>query len=125
MTESKVFKFGAAPMTFNAAGGGSSQTLPRTTIPSGELVGVHVGTIPAKTVYSAMHANGNCEILIIHEGSLEFMEEGKPTQLAEKGDVIYAAAHIKHSLRNPGDKTMTYFVVAIGGTLPAAAPAKA
>jgi mannose-6-phosphate isomerase-like protein (cupin superfamily) len=118
LTESELFKFGAASETFNAAGGGTRQTMPRTTLPSGEVVGVHVGTIPAGKVYSAMHANGNAEFLIVHEGKMEFLTDANPPKLAEAGDVIYAAAHEGHSLRNPGDVKTTYFVVAVGGPKP-------
>jgi quercetin dioxygenase-like cupin family protein len=118
LTESELYKFGAAPETFNVAGGGTRQTLPRTTLPSGEVVGVHVGTIPAGKVYSPMHANGNAEFLIVHEGKMEFLTDANPPKLAQAGDVIYAAAHEGHSLRNPGDVTTTYFVVAVGGPKP-------
>jgi quercetin dioxygenase-like cupin family protein len=118
LTESKLFKFNAAVETFNAGGGGSRPTLPRTVLPSGEVVGVHVGTIPAGKIYSPMHANANAEFLIVHQGKMEFLTENNPPKLAEAGDVIYAAAHEGHSLRNPGDATTTYFVVAIGGPKP-------
>ena len=119
LTESMLFKFAAAAETFNAAGGGTRQTMPRTTLPSGEVVGVHVGTIPAGKVYSPIHANGNAEFLIVYQGKMEFLTEANPPKLAEAGDVIYAAAHEGHSLRNPGDVTTTYFVVAVGGPKPA------
>jgi quercetin dioxygenase-like cupin family protein len=119
LTESALYKFAAAAEKLNAAGGGMRPTLPRTTLPSGEVVGVHVGTIPAGKVYSPMHANGNAEFLIVHQGKIEFLTESNPPKLAEAGDVIYAAAHEGHSLRNPGDVTTTYFVVAIGGPKPA------
>lgn len=118
LSESALYKFGASAETFNAGGGGMRQTLPRTTLPSGEVVGVHVGTIPAGKVYSPMHANGNAEFLIVYQGKMEFLTEANPPKLAEAGDVIYAAAHEGHSLRNPGDVTTTYFVVAVGGPKP-------
>jgi quercetin dioxygenase-like cupin family protein len=119
-TESKLFKFDAVRETFNAQGGGSRPTLARTVLPSGEVVGVHVGTIPPRKTYSPMHANANAEILIVFHGKMDFLTEVAPPKSASAGDVIYAAANEKHSLRNPGDDLATYFVVAIGGPKPAA-----
>ncbi len=120
LTESKLFKFGDVPETYNATGGGSRQTLPKTVLPSGEVVGVHVGTIPAGKTYSPMHKNANSEFLIVHEGKMEFLTETNPPKLAEAGDVIYASANEGHMLRNPGNVTAIYFVVAIGGPKPGA-----
>ena len=59
------------------------------------------------------HRHRNSGILFIREGELEFSNDGKPEKVG-RGDVLLAASNVLHGLKNVGDSTGMYFVVAIG-----------
>jgi mannose-6-phosphate isomerase-like protein (cupin superfamily) len=51
--------------------------------------------------------------MLIREGSLEFILDGKSEQLGP-GGVAYAASGEMHGLKNVGTVPANYFVIAIG-----------
>jgi quercetin dioxygenase-like cupin family protein len=51
--------------------------------------------------------------MCIREGTLEFDNNGKPERIGP-GGVVFAASNVMHGLKNVGDTTAQYFVIAIG-----------
>jgi quercetin dioxygenase-like cupin family protein len=56
--------------------------------------------------------------MMIREGTLEFDNNGTPERVGP-GGVIFATSNVMHGLKNVGDTTANYFVIAIGRETPA------
>jgi quercetin dioxygenase-like cupin family protein len=59
------------------------------------------------------HKHSHSEFLLISEGNLEFINDGKPEPVGP-GGVVFTASNIMHGLKNVGTTTASYFVVAVG-----------
>lgn len=74
---------------------------------------VHASTVVPGSPASKEHHHPWIELIIMKEGSMEFMIDGKP-HLAGPGSAVYLASNANQSLRNPGDVPATYCVISVG-----------
>jgi quercetin dioxygenase-like cupin family protein len=71
---------------------------------------VHVTTLPAGESSHAPHQHPNEELVIVKEGTVEVLVDGK-LQRVGPGSVIFNASNQMHSLRNVGNSAATYHVI--------------
>ena len=109
---SKVFHFDEMKVS-NFANGGWGRAVMHGTLPTGEFVEVHETMLPAGQMPHPPHQHRNTEFVLVREGKLEFLNDGKPEPV-DVGDVIYTASNQMHGLKNVGDTAALYFVVSIG-----------
>ncbi len=111
LAKSRVFRFKDMKMTRNSNGGWSRPVV-HGTIPTGEFVELHETMLPPGQMPHPPHQHRNSEFLLIHQGKLEYLNEGVPEPV-EVGDVVYSASNRMHGLKNVGDTDAMYFVVSI------------
>ena len=70
----------------------------------------HITTLNPGEAPHAAHRHPEEELMIVKEGTLEVMLEGKPTR-AEAGGMIFCASNELHGIRNVGKTPATYYVV--------------
>ncbi|MGA7158976.1 MAG: cupin domain-containing protein [Acidobacteriaceae bacterium] len=111
MAVSKVFRYDEMKVS-HYANGGWGRAVMHGTLPTGEFVEVHETMLPAGQMPHPPHRHRNTEFVLIRQGKLEFLNDGKP-EPAGMGDVIYTASNQMHGLKNVGDAPALYFVVSV------------
>ena len=111
LAKSKVFRFKEMKATQNSNGGWSRPVV-HGTIATGEFVELHETMLPPGQMPHPPHQHRNSEFLLIHQGKLEYLNEGVPEPV-EVGDVVYSASNRMHGLKNVGDVDALYFVVSV------------
>lgn len=71
---------------------------------------LHVTTLPAGATSHAPHKHPNEELVIVKEGTVEVLVDGKLKQVGP-GSVVFNASNQMHSLRNVGEGPATYHVI--------------
>jgi quercetin dioxygenase-like cupin family protein len=71
---------------------------------------MHVTHLPPGQAPHPPHKHAQEELLILKEGTLEAMQEGKTRRLGA-GSVIFQASNQLHGVRNVGETPATYYVV--------------
>jgi len=71
---------------------------------------LHVTTLPAGATSHAPHKHPNEELVIIKEGTVEVLVDGKMKRVGP-GAVVFNASNEMHSLLNVGDGPATYHVI--------------
>jgi quercetin dioxygenase-like cupin family protein len=92
---------------------GESRPVVSGTLPTGEAVELHETSLLPGHMPHPAHKHRHSEFMFIREGTLEFDNNGKPERVGP-GGVVFAASNIMHGLKNVGDTTAQYFVIAIG-----------
>ena len=82
-------------------------------LPTGESIEMHETSLPPGHMPHPAHKHRHSEIMCIREGTLEFDNNGTPERIGP-GGVVFAASNVMHGLKNVGDTTAQYFVIAIG-----------
>jgi quercetin dioxygenase-like cupin family protein len=81
---------------------------------TGEIVDVHQTTLAAGDMPHPEKIHPETMIVMLRDGELEFLMEGKIVRKMVPGDVAYSVPGQLHGLRNVGKTTANYFVIAIG-----------
>ena len=113
LTTSRVFAYDDM-VAKTAANGDVSRRAFTGTLATGEAVGVHESMQPAGTPPNPAHRIQHSEVIVVQEGTLEFLHDGK-TERANAGSIIYVAFGTLHQVKNVGDGPAKYVVIQIGG----------
>ena len=113
LSHSKVFAFDNLPVR-KMANGGESRDVVEGAVATGETVSIHESVQPAGAPPNPAHRIEHSEFILVQEGTLEFMHDGK-TERAGAGSVIYVAHGTMHGVRNVGDGPAKYTVFSLGG----------
>jgi quercetin dioxygenase-like cupin family protein len=111
LNEQHAIRFEDLPVKKNA--NGESRPVMQGVLPTGESVEMHETSLLPGHMPHPAHKHRHSEIMCIREGTLEFQNDGKPERVGP-GGVIFAASNVMHGLKNVGDTTAQYFVIAIG-----------
>ena len=113
LSEARVYPFDQMPVR-KMANGGESRDVLRGELPTGEIIAVHESQQPAGMAPNVPHTIQHTEVMVVVEGTLEFMHDGKPEKVGP-GGVILVPTGTLHTVRNVGDGPARYCVVQIGG----------
>ena len=113
LAQARVFSFDQMPVR-KMANGGESRNIVQGVLATGESVGLHESMLPVDSVPNPAHRIEHSEFIVVREGTLEFLHDGK-TETAGPGGVIYVAFGTLHQVRNVGRVPAKYVVIAIGG----------
>ena len=80
---------------------------------TGHQVDIHETELAPGLAPHAPHKHSHEEIVMVREGTLEIMIEGKTT-IATPGSVVYVASNEFHGWKNSGTTRAHYFVLALG-----------
>jgi len=109
----KVFAMGAIAGVKQASGAERKNVFDGK-LATGEAISAHLSAAPAGTPAAAAHKIAHSEFIVVMEGTMEFVHDGK-TDIAKAGDVMYVAYGTNHQVRNAGDGVARYLVFQMGG----------
>ena len=107
----RVYRFESLIAKKNA--NGESRPVGSGVLPTGEAVELHETSLLPGHMPHPAHKHRHSEFMFIREGTLEFDNNGTPERVGP-GGVVFAASNIMHGLKNVGETTAQYFVIAIG-----------
>jgi quercetin dioxygenase-like cupin family protein len=107
----RAFRFEDLPVVKTA--NGETRAVIRGVLPTGEAVEMHETTLLPGHMPHPPHQHKHSEFMLVREGQMEFENNGV-AQPVGPGGVMFAASGILHGLKNIGDTTANYFVIAIG-----------
>lgn len=108
----RVFAFDELPVRYSS-GGAATRPVLRGRLKTGEVIELHETTLMPGQMPHPAHRHVHTELMLVREGTLEFILEGKSERVGA-GGVAYAASGELHGLRNAGTAPAIYFVMAIG-----------
>jgi mannose-6-phosphate isomerase-like protein (cupin superfamily) len=114
---SRAFAFEQMPVR-TMANGGESRDIVHGTLATGETVNLHQSMQVAESEPNPLHVIQHSEFILVRDGVLEFQHEaasGLVTERVGPGGVFYVAYGTRHTVKNAGGVSASYFVVAIGG----------
>ena len=111
-SESTTFAFDKLPVT-RSPNGAATRPVLRGVTPTGETIELHETTLMPGQMPHPAHKHVHTELMLIREGTVEFMMGDRSEQVGP-GGVCYAASNTLHGLKNVGTTPANYFVIAIG-----------
>jgi len=97
---------------------GSRRDVMRAPTPTLDELEIHITTLNAGQISHPPHQHPQEELLIVKEGTVETLQNGKASRLGP-GSVIFHSSNDLHNIRNAGATPATYHV--IQWTVPGAA----
>lgn len=107
----RSFRFEDLPVV--KTGNGETRAVIRGVLPTGEAVEMHETRLLPGHMPHPPHQHKHSEFMLVREGQMEFENDGKPERVGP-GGVMFATSNVMHGLKNVGDTTANYFVIAIG-----------
>jgi quercetin dioxygenase-like cupin family protein len=89
---------------------GSRRDVMRSATPTLDELEIHVTTLNPGAVSHPPHQHPEEELLIVKEGTVETLQNGKASQLGP-GSIIFHSSNDLHNIRNAGTTPATYHVV--------------
>jgi quercetin dioxygenase-like cupin family protein len=111
LSKSQVFAFDK--LAAHKSENGVSRPVIQGVLATGEAVEVHETTLLPGHMPHPAHKHRHSEFMMIREGELEFDNDGTKERVGP-GGVIFAASNVMHGLKNIGETSANYFVIAIG-----------
>ena len=108
---SKTYAFDELPVKKNGAN--SSRAVLNGTIHDGCKLEMHITELAPGLAPHPPHHHGHDEMLILRQGTLEVMMNGKTSQVGP-GSVVFAASGEEHGWKNIGSDNAMYYVIALG-----------
>jgi mannose-6-phosphate isomerase-like protein (cupin superfamily) len=115
LTTSKVIPYDELKV-IQMPNGGTMRRVMSGVVGTGEFIEIHETMLPAGKMPHPPHKHPNTEILFIQDGSLEYLDDGKPVPVGP-GGIVFSASNIMHGLKNVGTTPANYIVVSIGRQL--------
>jgi XRE family transcriptional regulator, regulator of sulfur utilization len=113
LAKARVFHYSQlTPHT--AANGAVGRNVFSGKLATGEAVAAHETTQPAGTKPNPPHRIHHSEIIVVQQGTVEFLHDGK-AERAGPGSIIYVAYNTLHTVKNIGNVPAKYVVIQIGG----------
>jgi mannose-6-phosphate isomerase-like protein (cupin superfamily) len=110
--ESTTFSFDKLPVN-RSPNGAATRPVFHGKTPTGEVIELHETTLMPGQSPHPPHKHIHTELMLIREGTVEFVMGDKSEQVGP-GGVCYAASNTMHGLKNVGTVPANYFVIAIG-----------
>jgi quercetin dioxygenase-like cupin family protein len=89
---------------------GSRRDVLRAPTPTLEELEIHITTLCVNQVSHAPHRHPEEELLIVKEGTVETLQNGRPSRLGP-GSIIFHSSNDLHNVRNAGPTPATYHVI--------------
>jgi XRE family transcriptional regulator, regulator of sulfur utilization len=89
---------------------GARRDVMRSATPTLDELEIHITTLNPGAVSHPPHRHPEEELLIVREGTVETLQNGKSTRLGP-GSIIFHSSNDLHNIRNAGSTPATYHVV--------------
>ena len=93
---------------------GETRAVIRGVLPTGEAIELHETTLLPGHMPHPAHTHRHSEVVMVREGRMQLMDEGRPAGIVGPGGVLFFASNKLHGLKNVGETPANYFVIAIG-----------
>ena len=107
----RAYRYEDLPVRVN--GDNRSRAIFDGTTRTGFGIEIHETELAPGLAPHASHHHVHDEMLILREGALEVMIDGRSERI-NAGSVVFLASNVEHGWRNVGDTRARYFVMALG-----------
>jgi quercetin dioxygenase-like cupin family protein len=107
----QVFPWESLPVKQN--GQNRSRAIVDGTMHTGYALEMHATELPAGGAPHGSHSHSNDELIVVREGTLEVNIQGRTSKIGP-GSVVYVNSGEEHGVRNAGNTTAHYYIIALG-----------